>query len=68
MKHDTIRKLPTSARVLDIETTDVARFVQKCVQERSLSVLVKELNHDYLFGTAEERDSAEQALRHMGFV
>ena len=68
MKHDATCETPISARVLDVQTADVVHFVRERVKDRSLSDLVKELNHDVLFGTDEQRRRAENALRHIGFV
>lgn len=68
MKHHHIGETPTAAHVLSIKTTEVAPFVRKCVRERSLSVIVKDLNHDLIFGTPEQREDAREALRHIGFI
>lgn len=68
MKHHYIGDTPTAAHVLNINETDVAPFVRKCVQERSLSAIVKDLNHDLIFGTPEQREEAREALKHIGFI
>jgi hypothetical protein len=68
MKHHYTGKKPTAAHVLSINATEVAPFVRKCVEERSLSVIVKDLNHDMIFGTSEQREAAREALRHIGFI
>lgn len=68
MKHDVVCDVPTSAKVLNIDASDVAPFLRKCVKDRSLSTLVKDLNDAVLFGTADQRRDAEQALKHIGFM
>jgi hypothetical protein len=68
MKHHYIGETPTAAQVLSIKATEVAPFVRKCVRDRSLSVIVKDLNHDLIFGTPEQREAARRALKHIGFV
>lgn len=68
MKHHVIGDIPAATQVLTIQARDVAPFVQKCVRERSLSVLVKQLNYDIAFGTPEQKQEAQQALRHIGFI
>ncbi|MEE4188589.1 MAG: hypothetical protein V2I76_09120 [Roseobacter sp.] len=68
MKYDTISETPAAVHVLNINPSDVAPFVRKCVRERSLSVLVKDLNHALLFGTETQRKDAKAALQHIGFL
>lgn len=68
MKHHAIHDTPSSVHVLNLASTDVAPFVRKCVKERSLSSLVRDLNHDVLFGTEEQRETARRALKHIGFL
>lgn len=68
MKQDGILKAPTSAHVMGLETVDAVTFVRTCVKERSLSTVMKELNDYVLHGTAEERRTAERALKHLGFL
>ncbi|MEM1351742.1 MAG: hypothetical protein AAGF27_05330 [Pseudomonadota bacterium] len=68
MRHHTISETPAAALVLNMKSSEVAPFVRQCVRERSLSVLVKQLNHDLIFGTTQQREEAQQALRCIGFL
>ena len=51
-----------------MESEDIAAFVHNCVQKRSLSTLVCELNNDLLFGSADQRTDARRALVRLGFM
>lgn len=68
MKHQTIRKTPTAASVLDMKPSEVAPFVRKCLRERRLSDIVKDLNNDVVFGAPEQSNKARRALKHIGFI
>lgn len=68
MKHYTLNDVSPAAGVLVLEQADVPPFVRKCVEDRSLSTLVSELNDALLFGTAEQKDEAGRALNHLGFL
>lgn len=68
MKHQTMSAVSPAASVLSIDPAEVAVFIRKCVQERSLSTLVSDLNDDLLFGTAEQREDARCALLRLGFI
>ena len=68
MKHHVLSETPTAAVVLNIKSSEIPPFVRKCVRERSLSVLVRRLNADLVSGTAQQREDARRALRHIGFV
>ncbi|WP_299970476.1 hypothetical protein [uncultured Roseobacter sp.] len=68
MLHETIRELKPSHHVLQLDESDVVSFVRRCVKERSLSSLISSLNHDLMFGTLDEQDSAARALARLGFV
>ncbi len=64
-QNDEIR---TASDVLSLDAADVAQFVRTCVRNRSLSLVVSDLNHAALHGVAEEQEEARQALKHLGFV
>lgn len=68
MKHHVIDGTPAASQVLNIKASDVVPFVRKCVRERSLSVLIKQLNDDLAFGTPEQKQEARRALQHIGFI
>lgn len=68
MKHHVISDTPTAALVLNIKPSDIPPFVRKCVRERSLSALVRQLNNDLEFGSTTQKEEARRALRHIGFL
>lgn len=68
MTLDQTHEISTAADVLALSPADVAQFVRDCVRNRSLSVMVSDLNHTVLHGTSEEREEARRALKHLGFV
>ncbi len=68
MKHDTNYTVSTATNVLALDAGDVAVFVRNCVQERSLSSVIAELNNAILFGDTEEERQARKALQHLGFI
>ncbi len=68
MKQDVINDTPSAARVLSMKPSDVPPFVRQCLRERSLSVLIRDLNRDLLFGTETQRTDARLALSQLGFL
>ena len=68
MKHQTMPAITPAASVLSMEPEDIAAFIRGCVQERSLSTLVCELNNDLLFGSSDQRTDARRALVRLGFM
>jgi len=68
MKHHVFSEIQTAAHVLTLKQSDIVPFLRKCVRERSLSALVKQLNDDLAFGTPEQQQQANRALLHIGFI
>ena len=68
MQHHVNHDIPVSVHVLGLDPSDVPPFVRRCVRERSLSGLVKNLNNELLFGTADQREEARRDLKHIGFL
>ena len=68
MKHEIVSETDMAHDVLGLDDGEIAPFVRKCLKDRSLSSLVSHLNNDLLFGTPAERESAEVALRRIGFI
>lgn len=68
MKHSAMFSGSTAANVLSIEEAGVSPFLHRCVKDRSLSTLVSDLNYSLLFGSADEKDMARKALKHLGFI
>jgi hypothetical protein len=61
-------EIKTASDVLSLNSADVAQFVRACVRNRSLSLVVSDLNRVALHGAAVEQEEARLALKHLGFV
>lgn len=68
MKHLNSYDVSTATNVLSLDPVEIPLFVRRCVKDRSLSFVVTELNKALLSGTADEREEAHGALRHLGFI
>jgi hypothetical protein len=68
MKEQIAFKTKSAMDVLSIDTRDIPPFVRDCVNARSLSCLVSELNQQMLFGAQDEKEEARKALAHLGFI
>lgn len=68
MKHRMNYTVSTATKVLALTREDVAPFVQNCLSDRSLSWVVAELNKAVLNGGDDEREEAQRALDHLGFI
>ena len=68
MNHGTSCSLSTASQVLALDAEEVAPFVRNCLFDRSLSWVVSELNNTVLNGAAHEKEQAQWALVHLGFI
>ncbi|MFK7880355.1 hypothetical protein [Roseobacter sp.] len=68
MKHAGINDQKTSLNVLELEDSEISRFIEQRIKKRSLSKLVTKLNNDILYGTSTERENAEKALDRLGLL
>lgn len=66
--HRTVVDMTTASNVLALSELEAAKFVRKCLRDRSLSVVVADLNKELLYGTPREQEDASKALRHIGFM
>lgn len=58
--------VPEIDDVLCVQPDAVGEFIRQQAEGRTLSVLVKNLNHDLINGDAEARVMADRALTHLG--
>lgn len=68
MKHEQINSGKIAHSVLQLDEREVTRFIAQRVKERTLSILISDLNHDVLYGSMTERGTAQKVLNRMGFI